>query len=84
MAIDRRLGDEAAFGPEQALPVEVALAAYTSAPARTLGIGLGQITPGAPATLTVVEGDLSRPSGRRTATIGATVVAGEIVYGQLS
>ncbi len=83
MAIDRRLGDEAAFGPEQALPLEVALAAYTSGPARTLGIGLGQIAPGAPATLTVVDGDFSRRSERRTATVAATVVAGEIVYGQL-
>lgn len=83
MAVDRRLGDEALFGPDQALPLEVALAAYTSGPARTLGIGSGAIAPGLPATLTVVEGDLSHEAGRRAATIGATVVAGEAVYGRL-
>lgn len=83
MAVDRRLGDEPAFGPEQAVPIEAALAAVTTGPARTLDLGPGGISVGGPATLTLVEGDLRSEQGRRSATIGATVVAGKMVYGDL-
>lgn len=83
MAVDRRLGDEEPFVPEQALPLEVALAAATSWPAQTLGMGSGRLRVGEPATFTLIEGDLRHEGGRRQATVRATVVAGETVYGAL-
>ncbi len=83
MAVDRRLGDEERFVPEQALPLEVALAAATSGPTQTLSMGSGHLSVGEPATFALIEGDLRHESGRREATVRATVVAGETVHGAL-
>lgn len=85
VAVNRRLpGDTTtpALGPDQALPLEVALDAYTRGSAELIGLdGGGRLEPGAPADLVIANRDpFSGPSAdihlTRTAT---TILGGEVV-----
>lgn len=71
------------FFPEQALPLEVALRAYTSGAAQALHLGdLGRIEAGVPADLVVLDRDLfETPSDELgLARVEATFVDGVRVY----
>ncbi len=77
-------GPPGGFTPGQAVSLDVALTAYTSAPARLAGSWprLGRLTPGATADLVVWNADLHRlaPGALRAAFPRLTVLEGEAVY----
>ena len=79
-------GGVAPFLPDQALPVAAILSAYTAGAARVMGIGgrSGQIAPGRPADLAVVDRDILAGAPREIehARVTMTVVGGEIVFAQ--
>jgi hypothetical protein len=83
-AVARLASDGLPFGPGEAIPLDAALVAYTSAPARLAGGGLGRgvLEPGEPADLVVWDRDLHRvpPAALGEARPRWTVLAGEIVY----
>ena len=79
-------GGVAPFLPDQVLPVAAILSAYTAGAARVMGIGgrSGQIAPGRPADLAVVDRDILAGAPREIehARVTMTVVGGEIVFAQ--
>ena len=83
-ATARLTADGRPLEPGQALPLDVALGAYTSAPARLAagGLGRGVLEPGEPADLVVWDRDLHavKPEQLAGARPRWTVLAGEIVY----
>ena len=72
------------FVPGQRVPLDVALAAYTSGPARLAGSWprLGRLAPGARADLVVWSADLHRlePGALRDAFARLTLLEGEVVH----
>ncbi len=85
VAVTRRPpGDAAAppLGPEQALPLEVALDAYTRGSSELLGLAGGRLEVGAPADLAIADRDPSALAPADIARTGnaATVIAGEVVF----
>jgi predicted amidohydrolase YtcJ len=83
-AVLRLTSDGLPFGPGEAIPLDAALVACTSAPARLAGHGLGRgvLVPGEPADLVIWDRDLHRapPADLARARPRWTVLAGEIVY----
>jgi predicted amidohydrolase YtcJ len=79
-------GGVAPFLPDQVLPVTAILTAYTAGAARVMGIGgrSGQIAPGRPADLAVVDRDILAGASREIehARVTMTVVGGDIVFAQ--
>lgn len=73
------------FLPGEALPVSVALRAYTTGSARVMGIGgrSGRLVPGRPADLAVIDRDLlTLPLGEiESAAVTLTIVGGNVVSG---
>lgn len=86
VAVTRRFPGHAAdapLGPEQALPLAVALDAYTRGSADLLGLdGGGMLREGAPADLAVADRDPFAGPVRELAHTAnaATVIGGEVVY----
>ena len=87
VAVNRRVpdaGDDVeAFYPSQALPLAVALTAYTAGSARTNGLdGTGRLEPGLLADLAVLDRDpFAGPADEiAQATVVATYVEGERVF----
>lgn len=88
VAVNRVLADAPErtppLGPDQALPLEVALRAYTAGSARAAGLAAttGTVTPGRAADLVVLDRDpFTSPPGEIGQTrVVATYVAGEAVY----
>jgi len=72
------------FVPEECLPLDQALAAYTEWPARLAGAWprLGRIAAGATADLAIWSADLHRlaPAGLAGARVTMTVLEGEVVF----
>jgi predicted amidohydrolase YtcJ len=83
-ATARLTGDGLPLEPAQAVPLDAALRAYTSGPARLAagGLGRGVLEPGEPADLVVWDRDLhgEAPGALAAARPRWTVLAGEIVY----
>jgi len=80
-AVDRRRStDEEPFVPEEAIAVDLALAAHTQAAHDTLAMGPGRLGPGAEATLCLIDGDLRTEDGRLAATVLKTFIRGKEVY----
>ncbi len=83
-AVARLTRDGAPFQPEQAIPLDLALHAYTAGAARLAAgrLGRGTLEPGEPADLVVWDRDLHRtkPGDLAGARPRVTVLAGEIVY----
>ncbi len=83
-AVARLTADGKPFHPEQAIPLDAALQAYTSGSARLAAgrLGRGTLEPGEPADVVVWDRDLHRaePADLGGARPRLTVLAGEIVY----
>jgi predicted amidohydrolase YtcJ len=73
------------FLPDQALPAATILTAYTAGAAQVMGIGgrSGQLAPGRPADLAVVDRDIlaGEPGEIEHARVTMTIVGGTIVFG---
>jgi len=83
-AVARLTADGLPLEPGEAVPLDAALAAYTSGAARLAGghLGHGRVEVGAPADLVVWDRDLHAASSGALAAARPrwTVLAGEIVY----
>ena len=84
VAVNRRAPGDAAsapLNPEQALPLSVALDAYTRGSSELLGLGPGRLVPGAPADLAIADRDplTGAPEDVHLTRTVTTVLAGEVV-----
>src|SRR5262245_32913377 len=80
-AVQRKFKDGADYTPDQRLPFDVAMTAYTAMPAEIIGLGqvLGQLELGYEADLVILERNPIGSKSVRDDPVVAVVVAGRVV-----